>query len=140
MRKAYPSDLTDAQWALIEPVLPPAKPGGRPREVELREVVNTLFYQNRTGCQWDFLPHDLSPKGTAYDYFKRWGGDGTWQAILDALGDAFAPKPVARKPPVPPASIPRRSKAPRSAARWATTVARRSRDANAISWWIPWVC
>jgi putative transposase len=85
MRKAYPSDLTDAQWAAIEPVLPPAKPGGRPREVDRRELVNTLFYQNRTGCQWDYLPHDLSPKGTAYDYFKRWGGDGTWQAILDAL-------------------------------------------------------
>jgi putative transposase len=85
MRKAYPSDLTDAQWTAIEPVLPPAKPGGRPRKVDLREIVNTLFYQNRTGCQWDFLPHDLSPKGTAYDYFKRWGGDGTWQAILDAL-------------------------------------------------------
>jgi putative transposase len=85
MRKAYPSGLTDAQWTLIEPVLPPAKPGGRPREVNLREIVNTLFYQARTGCQWDFLPHDLSPKGTAYDYFKRWGGDGTWQAIVDAL-------------------------------------------------------
>jgi putative transposase len=85
MRKAYPSDLTDDQWAVIEPVLPPAKPGGRPREVDLREVVNTLFYQARTGCQWDFLPHDLLPKGTAYDYFQRWGGDGTWQAILDAL-------------------------------------------------------
>jgi putative transposase len=85
MRKAYPSDLTDAQWALIEPVLPLAKAGGRPREVDLREVVNTLFYQARTGCQWHYLPHDLSPTGTAYDYFKRWGGDGTWQAILDAL-------------------------------------------------------
>jgi putative transposase len=85
MRKAYPSDLTDAQWALIELVLLPAKPGGRPRTVDLREVVNTLFYQCRTGCQWDFLPHDLIPKGTAYDYFKRWNADGTWQAILDAL-------------------------------------------------------
>jgi putative transposase len=85
MRKAYPSDLTDAQWALIEPVLPAAKPGGRPREVDLREIVNTLFYQNRTGCQWHYLPHDLSPTGTAYEYFQRWKGDGTWQAILDAL-------------------------------------------------------
>jgi putative transposase len=85
MRKAYPSDLSDAQWDLIQPVLPPAKPGGRPRAVDLREVVNTLFYQNRTGCQWDFLPHDLIPKGTAYDYFKRWYEDGTWQAMVDAL-------------------------------------------------------
>jgi putative transposase len=85
MRKAYPSDLTDAQWELVQPVLPPAKSGGRPRAVDLREIVNTLFYQSRTGCQWHYLPHDLSPTGTAYDYFKRWQGDGTWQAILDAL-------------------------------------------------------
>ncbi len=85
MRKRYPSDLTDEQWALIEPLIPPAKPGGRPREVDMREVVNTLFYQARTGCQWDFLPHDLLPKGTVYDYFAAWHKDGTWQSILDAL-------------------------------------------------------
>jgi putative transposase len=85
MRKAYPSDLTDAQWALIYPLLPPAKPGGRPRSVDLREVLNTLFYQARTGCQWDYLPHDLCPKGTAFDYFQLWQADGTWQAIVDAL-------------------------------------------------------
>src|SRR5438093_13372725 len=85
MRKAYRSDLTDEQWAIIKPLLPPAKTGGRPRTVDLREVVNTLFYQARTGVQWDFLPHDLVPKGTAYDYFERWRDDGTWQKILDAL-------------------------------------------------------
>jgi putative transposase len=85
VRKRYPSDLTDEQWALIEPLLPLAKPGGRPREVDLREVVNALFYQARTGVQWDFLPHDLAPKGTAYDYFARWHGDGTWQKVIDAL-------------------------------------------------------
>lgn len=85
MRKRYPTDLTDEQWALIEPLLPPAKPGGRPREVDLREVVNALFYQARTGCQWDFLPHDLPPKGTVYDYFARFHDDGTWQRLVDAL-------------------------------------------------------
>jgi putative transposase len=85
MRKAYKSDLSDAQWGVIEPLLPPAKPGGRPREVDLREVVNTLFYQARTGVQWDYLPHDLSPKGTAYDYFAAWQKDGTWQRLVDAL-------------------------------------------------------
>src|SRR4051812_5318387 len=85
MRKPYPSDLTDEQWALLEPLIPPAKAGGRPREVDLREVVNTLFYQNRSGCQWDMLPHDLSPKSTAYDYFLRWRDDGTWQRLVDAL-------------------------------------------------------
>jgi len=85
MRKAYPSDLTDDQWALLEPLIPPAKTGGAPRTVNLREVVNTLFYQNRAGCQWDMLPHDLQPKSTAYDYFQRWRDDGTWQRLVDAL-------------------------------------------------------
>jgi putative transposase len=80
--------LTDAQWQLIQPLLPPAKPGGRPRTVDLREVVNTLFYQARTGCQWDYLPHDLAPKGTAWDYFVAWQQDGTWQKIVDALRTA----------------------------------------------------
>ena len=65
MRKEYPTDLTDAQWALLAPLLPPAKHGGRPRTVNLREVLNTLLYQARTGCQWDMLPHDLLPKSTA---------------------------------------------------------------------------
>jgi putative transposase len=85
MRKRYPSDLTDDQWALLEPLIPPAKPGGAPRTVDLREVLNTLFYQARSGCQWDMLPHDLAPKSTAYDYFLRWRDDGTWPKLVDAL-------------------------------------------------------
>jgi putative transposase len=85
MRKRYPSDLTDAQWEVVEPLIPPAKPGGRPREVDMREVVNTLFYQARTGCQWDFLPHDLLPKSTVWDYFVAWQKDGTWQKMVDSL-------------------------------------------------------
>jgi putative transposase len=85
MRKPYSTDLSDDQWAFIGPLLPPAKSGGRPRTVDLREVLNTLLYQSRTGCQWDLLPHDLIPKGTAYYYFERWHKDGTWQRILDAL-------------------------------------------------------
>jgi putative transposase len=85
MRKSYRSDLTDAQWAIIEPLLPPAKSGGRPRAVDLREVVNTLFYQSRTGVQWEYLPHDLVPKSTAFVYFVAWGKDGTWPRVVDAL-------------------------------------------------------
>jgi putative transposase len=85
MRERYKTDLTDEQWALIEPLLPPARPGGRPREVDLREVVNTLLYQARTGVQWELLPHDLAPKSTAWDHFARWRDDGTLQKILDAL-------------------------------------------------------
>jgi putative transposase len=85
MRQPYPSDLTDEQWSVLEPLIPPAKPGGAPRTVDMREVLNTLFYQNRSGCQWDMLPHDLVPKSTADDYFRRWRDGGTWQRLVDAL-------------------------------------------------------
>ena len=85
MRKPYPSDLTDDQWAVLAPLIPPAKHGGAPRTVDMREVLNTLFYQNRSGCQWDMLPHDLVAKSTAYDYFLRWRDDGTWGKLVDAL-------------------------------------------------------
>jgi putative transposase len=86
-RKPYSTDLTDEQWAIIEPMLPAAKNqfGGRPRAVSLREVVNTILYLNRTGCQWDMLPHDLLSKSTAYDYFTQWRDDGTWMKIAAAL-------------------------------------------------------
>lgn len=84
-REPYSSDLTDAQWAILEPLIPACKHGGRPREVEMREVINTILYLNRTGCQWDMLPHDLVPKSTAYEYFAAWRKDGTWQRMLDAL-------------------------------------------------------
>lgn len=85
MRKPYRSDLTDEQWDLIKGLLPAAKPGGRPRSADLREVVNTLLYQARTSVQWDYLPHDLVPKSTAWDYFVAWQQDGTWQKVVDAL-------------------------------------------------------
>lgn len=87
VRKLYPTDLTDDQWAIVEPLIPPAKTAhcGRPRTVCMREVVNTILYLNRTGCQWDMLPHDLLPKSTVYDYFAQWRDDGTLARIVDAL-------------------------------------------------------
>src|SRR5262249_12415350 len=84
-RKPYLTDLTDEQWAVLQPLLPRAKPGGRPRKVDMREVLNTILYLNRTGCQWDLLPHDLLPKSTVYAYFSQWRNDGTWQRLMDAL-------------------------------------------------------
>lgn len=84
-RKAYPTDLSDDQWAFLEPQIPAAKHGGRPREVNMREVINTILYLVRTGCQWDMLPHDLLPKSTVYDYFANWRNDGSWQRMMDAL-------------------------------------------------------
>ena len=76
-RKAYFTDLTDEQWRLVEPLLPAAKPGGRPRGVNLREVLNSILYVNRSGCQWELLPHDLLPKSTVFHYFAAWRDEGT---------------------------------------------------------------
>ena len=84
MRKPYPSDLTDEQWAIIEPLIPVPKVG-RPRTNDMREVLNAIFYINRSGCQWDMLPHDLPAKSTVYNHFAQWRDDGTWQQIMDAL-------------------------------------------------------
>lgn len=84
MRKAYPSDLTDDQWDIVEPLIPVATTG-RPRTVDMREVLNAIFYQARSGCQWDMLPHDLPARSTVNDYFLNWRNDGTWQRIMDAL-------------------------------------------------------
>ena len=87
-RQTYPSDLTDEQWAIVEPLIPPARQsprGGRPRAVNMREVLNTIFYLNPSGCQWDMLPHDLLPKSTVYDYFAQWRDDGTWAKLVTAL-------------------------------------------------------
>lgn len=84
MRKPYPSDLTDEQWSLIEPLIP-VNTTGRPRINDMREVLNAVFYLNRSGCQWDMLPHDLPAKSTVYNHFAQWRDDGTWQKIMDAL-------------------------------------------------------
>ena len=87
-RRAYGSDLTNEQWALVTPMIPDegiGKRGGRPREVSMREAVNTILYLVRTGCQWDMLPHDLLPKSTVYGYFAPWRDDGTWQRMTAAL-------------------------------------------------------
>src|SRR5262247_3943904 len=99
-RKKYPSDLTDEQWAIVGPMIPPAKQntqGGRPRKVDMREVLNTLFYLNRSGCQWDMLPHDLLPKSTVYDYFAQWRDDGTWTKMVQALRERTR-RAVGREP------------------------------------------
>ena len=81
----YPTDLTDEQWKLVAPLLPAAKPGGRPRSVDLREVLNGIFYVIRGGVPWRMLPHDLPPWGTVHYYYRRWRLDGTWEKILKVL-------------------------------------------------------
>lgn len=102
-RKAYPTDLTDEQWELLLISIPEAKPGGRPRSVNLREVINAIFYINRSGCQWDMLPHDLPPKSTVYEYFSAWRNDGTWQFILDVLREGYRELHAKSEEPTPSA-------------------------------------
>jgi putative transposase len=84
-RKAYNTNLTDEQWAILEPELPPAPGGGRNRTTNLREVINAILYRMRTGCAWEMLPNDFPPKSTVYEYFARWRNDGTWQRLHDIL-------------------------------------------------------
>ncbi|WP_338675986.1 IS5 family transposase [Streptomyces sp. SCSIO 30461] len=89
-RKPYPSDLTDEQWQLVEPVISawkaehPSATGHQGRYA-MREIVNAILYQNRTGCQWQYLPHDLPPKSATYYYFAAWREDGTDQTVHDLL-------------------------------------------------------
>jgi putative transposase len=109
-RKPYVTDLTDAQWALLEPLLlafeDRVRPGPR-REVNLREVVNTLLYQNRTGCQGALLPHDLLPKSTVYDYFAKWRDHDLWAKIVAVLREQVREStPQANAPEVLRAATP----------------------------------
>jgi putative transposase len=84
-RKPYPTDLSDEQWKTLEPLVPAPKPGPQPTKHTRREILNALFYLNRTGCQWRMLPHDFPKWQLVYSYFRQWQKDGTWQRINDAL-------------------------------------------------------
>jgi putative transposase len=84
-RKPYPTDLTDEQWKLVEPFLADAKPGGRPRKTDLREVVNALLYLVRSGCQWRMIPHEFPPWRTCYNYYRTWIANATWDELVVVL-------------------------------------------------------
>lgn len=106
-RKPYPTDLTDEQWDAIEVVIPDeksGKQGGRRRSVNMREIFNAITYLNRTGCQWDMLPHDLPPKSTVYEYFSTWRDDGTWQDMLDVLRGTYRQMNARSQEPTPSAA------------------------------------
>lgn len=133
----YPSDLTDAEWRRIEPEIPPAKRGGRPRAVDLREVFNAICYVLSTGCQWKALPKDLAAKSTAHHYFMLWDWDGTLERIHHAL--YVEAREQAGRDASPTAAIidsqsaKAAQKGARRSIRRASTRARRSRAASATS-------
>jgi len=83
--RTYPTDLTDRQWEYIKDLVPAAKPGGRPRTLDMRQVVNAIWYLVVTGCQWRALPHDYPPWQSVYTYFRTWRNAGTWRRIHDTL-------------------------------------------------------
>ncbi len=99
----YPSDLTDQEWAILEPLIPPAKEGGRPRTTDMREVLNAMFYVDRTGCQWRALPHDFPPWSTVWSYFRAWRNNGTWQRMHTILREQVRVKQG--REPTPSAAI-----------------------------------
>ena len=96
-RKPYPTDVTDAQWRRLEPLVPKPKPGGRPAKSSRREIVNALFYQASNGCTWRGLPHDLPPYRMVFRYFRQWQKDGTLDRMHDTLRGEVR-KQAGRKP------------------------------------------
>jgi len=140
----YPSDLTDAEWALVEPLIPPAKRGGRKREVDVREVLNGIFYILATGCQWRALPKDLPPKSTVHDYLTLWARDGTLGRLHHAL--FVQVREQAGKEASPTAaiidsqSVKGAEKGGPASIRRATTRPRRSRARSGTSWSTRWAC
>ncbi len=133
----YPSDLTDAEWAVVGPLIPPAKRGGNKRTVDVREVVNGVMYVLSTGCQWAALPKDLPPRSTVNDYFRRWDYDGTLDRLHHALyvqcreqaGRAVSPSAAI----IDSQSVKGAEKGGAASIRRATMRARRSRARSATS-------
>ena len=133
----YPSDLTDQEWAWLAPLIPQAKPGGRPRTVDMRAVLNALLYVDRTGCQWRALPHDFPPWSTVWTYFRTWRNDGTWKRMHTALREQVRVQ-QGREPTPSAAIIDSQSvKTSQKGGCAATMAARRSKAASAMCSWTP---
>ena len=96
-RQSYPTDVTDAEWALLEPLIPPPKPGGRPRTTDMRRVIDAIFYVLRGGIPWRLLPHDFPPWKTVYHYFRKWRIEGTLEEMNTLLREKLRVK-IGRDP------------------------------------------
>src|SRR5436305_9256418 len=140
----YPSDLTDAEWALVEPLIPPAKRGGRKRTADVREGLNGILYALATGCQWRALPKDLPPRSTVHGYPSLWAWDGTLGRLHHALFVQVRERAGKEASPtaaiVDSQSVKGAEKGGRASIRAATTRARRSRARSGTSWSTRWAC
>ena len=132
-RRAYPTDLADDEWRVLEPLIPPAKPGGRPRSVDPREVLNGIRYLLRSGGAGRLLPHEFPPWPTVYAYFRRWEADGTWERIAGALRRDLRAALGRRSEPSAAVLDSQTVKTTEKGGRAATTPARRSAGASGIS-------
>ncbi len=139
--KRYPSDLSDEQWALLEPLLAPqpAQPG-RPRRLARREVVEAILYVLRTGCQWRYLPEGFPNWQTVYWYFSRWRDDGTWERANDVLRRRLRTELGREAEPSAAIVDSQSAKTTEKGASGATTPASWSRGASGTSWWTPKAC
>lgn len=129
----YPSDVTDAEWDVITPLLPKALSGGRPRTAVLRHVVNAIFYVSRSGCAWRMLPTDFPPYQTVYHYFRAWKKDGTWEKVHDTLRDLLRQKGGRDVSPSAAILDSQSAKTTEKGAPGATTPGRKSRAASGTS-------
>jgi transposase len=143
-RLRYESDLTDAEWAEVEPLIPPAKPGGNKRTVDIRQVVNGVMYVLSTGCQWRAIPKDLPPRSTVHDYLERWTWDGTLERLHHALYVRCREQASREASPtaavIDAQSVKSAEKGGPRSIRMGMMRERRSRARNGTSWSIPRVC
>ncbi len=136
-RERYPTDLSDAEWERLAPLIPPARTGGRPRTTNMREALNALLYLLRTGCQWAMLPKEFPPRSTVYNIFRQWQRDGDWDGIHHALLEQLRGQMEREASPsagiIDSQSVKSAEKGGSRSTRWVMTRARRSQGASAIS-------